>query len=466
MATLLQKNKGQLIPKDVYEQASKDCNTMGVAFVMSSEDTKELVYQFRDHNDGVMDWDNFNSFQEEFKDEAVLFFLGEMKDGYFQEDVQPFVIIEDDGKGQVVAFIEGDYSNMVNTGSNRTPEYHMKDKVLVPALEKYLENSKEPSLDGLMQYAGSPEVRKTILEASAGRCVVKLLAATGEITTFTRGAEAGRFDWGEISNPPVKAEEPKKRSFADMFKKKSEAKAENKKPVEEQKTVIHKVEEPKKTEAAVIDSAAPAGKVWARPKAGTPDKAMKKWNEKFVGGLHKGWKDRPWVAIDPKQADANTEFKDQMVAALAKAEAEKNSKSSVPFVKNLDNKHIPSVASDVPIIPPTQLEAFKKTFLEHADIKKLMEGVQGIPTPEQLKAFEKKYPSFFEKTGVHIQQTLGWPHHKRADLCVNYPHLAAVLLSGVSNELCKMLNEHPNKEEEKAEEPVKVKRTFSFRKSA
>lgn len=468
--TILQKNIDKIIPQQAYEKAMAMNPAVGSYVIVSVDENgmKELLIQSAE----PMNTETFMDFQKEFQDRLLLVYLGDSKD-------QPFVLVDDgeeeNPEPEVVVLYEGDFS-INRPPKAAAPAYtFMVDKVLKPLPQAYFESlseDAEPSVDGFMGYLDNTEVA-TALHAVSGnsRHALKVLANTGEIKDFSNNQLGGKFDWGELSQLngysegsfPAKEEAaatPAQSKFQKWFANKGKPKSEQQPeaPSKDKPAATPAAPPDKEVPATKTDTAIPSGKVMARPRSGMSHSDTKTWYQKAVGytpskqNSQQSWKDRPWVAVDSGKLPKNSELQSGQPIAEAVVKASE---------KKLENKHIPSLmeqeqakkAADIPVIPPAQLADFKAKFLEDPEIKKLMQGVQGLPTIEMLKSIEDKHPSFTQKTQQALVNVLQWPHHKRVDLCVNYAHLAALLIMSLSVEWGKgLLQRAQQKQTEEVEE--------------
>lgn len=447
-AIILTKNIGQLPPDVACEKAMAGHNVIGAAFVEDGE----LIVQ---RQASPFDLETLKEFQNEYKGSAIITIFQTMDTPINEGNIQPFSV-EEDGKTLLAVFIEGEYERYAKPKETASAERRWFDTAFMPLLKAYSEQKgEEASVKGFMDYLDDPAMRKTLEESTTGRGVIKVLAETGEIKAFSKGEGQFKSSWGEVSHGYSEGEFPATEKKASKFfgsrKAKAEAPPAEVKPIEEKpketdKTVVHKQEESKKTETASITPVlvARVGHVFARPIAEIRkhDKRMKGLLMGVLGGLPKGWKSMDYFEIPKDKVNRNWELKDQTAISAALEDA-KNGKSS----------------AQQGLIPPKMQEDFKKIFLESSDIKKTMQGVQTLPSIEQLQSDENKHPTWYDKTGIHVQHTFNWPRAKLDELASQYLPLYKLRAEAITNMLIKQMHEHPKKEEIPSDDVVHEKST-------
>lgn len=476
-AVLIQKNRDQLVPIEIYQRVLDQLqpNRMGYAGVI---DNSLLL----DHCK-VMAADEFKALQDEYKDVTILFHLSKgPAEGFDDRDKQPSVLSEDEDTQEpyVVGFAEGQFGKYAKPKGPRMEETLMMDELIMGHLNAYFEADKEPSIEKFMAYLKDPRIENDIKGAITGRGVVKLLANTGEICTFANNTQGKKYDWGEISisyDPPEqKAEAPKRRGFGQRMPKASEpspspAEAAPQLPPPPGETVLpdKKEEEPKKEEevktAASSKFPPKAGHAWVKPISGQSKAFYKSWYEKAIGFVPQhgkepypmGWKAHPAVCVPFEKVPDRSLFAETNQPYSKIAEA-----ITKGAAKNVEAQHIQSS-----VVPATQLTAFHKTFMERADIKAYNQGVKAPPSLDEVKAWEDKEATWFEKTKIPVMSTLGWPPAARKELHNNYPHLAELRSAALTHELVKKMSAGEQKKtEETVQQPQQQKRSFGQRKQA
>jgi hypothetical protein len=469
-AIVVTKNQGQLIGEAALSKAMEGHNAIGVAFVHEGE----LVAQ---KQPSPFDAESVKALQDEYKGNAIILCFQTLQSPINEEHVQPFEMADDDGT-QLAVFIDAEVGSYATPKQPQTAEYQWFEKVFKPMFAQYVEKQGDKaSLDGFVQHMQLLSTKGDLGATLGKRGVVKVLAATGEISTFNVGEGMFKDVWGEVSHgysertfPPAEVEQSgAKKKVLSLFGKKTKAEepaapppVEPEKPAEEKpegdKTVIHQPEPEKKAETAVVElpaAAARQGYIMARPKEQIRknDKAMKKaLGEVYNHGLPKGWKDTDWFEIPVAKLNNKWEKRGETAISSALEKA----------------KEMTPQKAQIGLVPETQMKAFKETFMTSPSITEHMKD-PSLPTMEKMIQAENKHPTWFDKTGIHVQDTLGWPPEKVEDLEKNYHDLYILRRIAINNMLVKMMLEHPpaKKEEAPKTEQVKEKAKLSlFKKQA
>ena len=453
-ASIVTKNQNQIVPDTALDKVMVGHTAIGTAFI----DNGELVVQ---KQPAAFEKGTFQEYQNEGRALAIVTIFQSMETPIDEANVQPFVEETENEDGSFTThfavFVEGDLSKYALPKQPQTAEKQWFEKAFLPLLKAYAEQAKgDPTIAGFMDYLRLPAMKNSLEACFEGRGVIKVFAETGEILSFSKGAASFKADWGEVSSGysegtfPAQETETKKKitSLFAKAKPKAEVAPAETKPAEEKKddkTVIHQPEPTPKTETAVISSATPdpgEGKVWARPVAmiRNNDKAMKKALNHLIGGNPKGWKHMEWFAVEKTKLPAkNWEMKEETAfsAALDKA-------------KNGKGPEITPEQMRQGMVPPKQQADFKEKFVP--SVAKYTES-PNLPTMEELQADENKHPTWFDKTGIHVQDTLGWPSDKVAELDRDYHALFVLRQKAIVGLLVKMMHEHPpaKKEDEQPE---------------
>lgn len=452
-AIIVVKNKGQLIPDATVEKIIAGHTAIGTAFL---DENNELIVQ---KQAAPFALDTVKKYQDETKDIATVTIFQTMETPIDEANIQPFVEETEEENGGVTThfavFVEGDVSKYALPKQPQTAERQWFEKCFLPFLKSYSDFAGDKiSIKGFMDYLSTmkSDVEKTI----EGRGAIKIIAETGEILTFAKGNEQFSAEWGNTSSGysegkfPAEAETTKKvTSLFAKAKPKAEQPAAT--PPKEDKTIIHQPDPEKKGDAAVITPVAPQapeGKVWARPIAmiRNNDKAMKKALNDRHGGCPKGWKHMEWFAIDKnKLPHKHWEVKDETAISSALTKA-----------KNGDENKVTPEQMRQGLMPAQMQKDLKDKFLP--SVAKYTE-TPNLPTMEELQADENKHPTWYDKTGIHVQDTLGWPPAKVEELDRDY-HAAFVLRQkAIVSMLVKMMHEHPAKKEDTTEQETVPEKT-------
>lgn len=456
-ANLLQRNTKQDISEAAFKAAADGHNVFGCGMVINGV----LMTQ---HQDKPIAYEEFKSMIKEFNEAAVICYFGTHTKDTSKDDIQPYCL-GDDKDTKLAVFLAGDYSSFARAGSSRPSEFHAHEKGVLPQFHKYYESVKageEVTIDGFMSYLERPECAEHFIGMPTSYGVIKIMGETGQIKTYTQSKHYGKFPWGDLADVngfeekgfPTGKEEEKINLLSNFFGKKVSTEASKTSvpaiKTEEKKVVdIPKKEEYKHKELTVEELLQP-DMVMARPSSAlNKDRYRQKWyQQKHNANLIRDWQKRPWVAIKAEDVDQMTEVKD-----LTAFQSALNKAIEIKEKLQEENKTAQLVASTV--VPPKMKEDFKNIFLQSKEISSTLEGVQTIPTIEALNEDEKKIPTFFDHTGLHVEQTLNWSMAKLEELHREYLPIYKSLLKAYRVRLVKALREQPKKEKAVVPESVK-----------
>jgi hypothetical protein len=465
-ARILTKNQNQLVPDKAIEKAMEGHTAIGTAFV---DENGELVVQ---KQAAPFEAATFKQYQEEIKPHAIITVFQRLMAPINVAHVQPFVVEDEEKDGSltthVAIFVEGNLDKYALPKQPQTAEAQWFHKTFEPLVTAYGDTTKEPTIAGFMDYLRLPDVKGALEASLEGRGCIKVLSETGEIMTFTSGDAAFKADWGEVSNGytegtfPAKEESAAKGKVKSLFGGKGTITPKAQEPAptppkeepkkDDDKTVIHQPPAEKKTDTAVAvigaDPQPPEGKVWARPvaKIRNHNKTLKKKVQGMLGGLPQGWPTMQWFAVDKaKLPHRDWEIKGETAISSALEKA-----------KNGDENRVTPEDMRKGLMPPQMQKDLMDKFLP--SVAKYTE-TPNLPTMEELQADENKHPTWYDKTGIHVQNTLGWPPEKVAELDRDY-HAAFVLRQkAITSMLVKMIHEHPPAKKEDQEPEIVPEKT-------
>lgn len=135
--------------------------------------------------------------QELVKDRDSVFYLGDFNEP--EESLQPFIVLKNDkDETEMVAFLDGDFSNYADAKSANSDAFHALNKYFRPRIEKwYKKGGLDNVLDELDDAATKEDIRNTFL----GRGAVMFFASNGRhIFIQNKNPEYVEFPWGFASN--------------------------------------------------------------------------------------------------------------------------------------------------------------------------------------------------------------------------------------------------------------------------
>lgn len=443
--------------------------------------------------------------QEELKEQAVVFAFGKSDQKFMDDDIQPFISIEDEKKvAKLLSFIDGDFSGFEKPQSSHSSAFFAANEYLTPKLIKLAEGTDyKKALEALKDMM----TRKEILTMCVGgKGTIIFLSEDGDLVEFTdKHTTRGKYPWGWTTNTlgydvglvkmapePAAEAAPVKRSFG--TKKTAVASTIEVKPdnVEPAQPVTPAPAELKEEPEEIYEL--------TKPPLGLSHGAKKKWyyrhNADKVGGegvLPDRWKDGVAVYVKKGSRSGGTVVTGASIKSFAEmGDAIKS--------KNITPQHIPSPQPNVvsserklPVLSPGETNGIKDTFLKR--IKVLEEKK---PDVTFFKSFREKHPSFFQRAygdketnadgvvGLDIQTN--WEYETRVDQCTNWPAAGALLQMDLNieremlkarvaeleeqNKLLNDLMDDEQDEDKKTEEapptvePAPVKRSFGTRKAS
>lgn len=463
---ILQKDPDHLIPQGAYEAAATGCNVMGYAAVIEGElmpitDTK------------VMTWDEFNKFQEEFKAEPIIVFLGTYPKGYKEENVQPMVLVEDDvevvkdGKTEteiqalVVGFAEGDFGKFAKKDGH-SDEHHLFEELVKPIFDEYTQkNGDNSTIEGLMEFLEFDAQQKRLMGASSGRGVIKLMTSDNEIISFNNNKMGFVADWGSMSQHCGFGQEKASEETSTADKKKTGwwDKKKGQQTAAVETPPANNKEGPTDQKSVKGISPPKDGHLFVRSKQNRSHADKRTVYQDLCGftptaekhGV--GYRQCPWVQAPISVIEKTTlswdwfEFRDDRwsSAFLDEQRTKKGqTKTETKYVQTAETKKEES-ADSLLTVPTDEVEWMKKEFLTDEAIKKTMQGVQGIPTLDSIEAIEKKYPSFYQKTGHNIEEAFRWPPEKMLTFILKAPKASRLLMFGIMSAYIKLLSQGDKK---------------------
>jgi hypothetical protein len=135
--------------------------------------------------------------QELVKDRDSVFYLGEFTEP--EESLQPFYVLKNDkDEPEMVAFLDGDFSNYADAKSSNSDAFHALNKYFRPRIEKWY---KKGGLDNVLEELDDAATKEDIRNTFLGRGAVMFFAVNGKhIFIQNKNPEYMEFPWGFASN--------------------------------------------------------------------------------------------------------------------------------------------------------------------------------------------------------------------------------------------------------------------------
>ena len=441
------KDKGKLVAERYWEkvlEANKSCS----GFAFASNGSVELGKL-----DKVDTLKEIQELHEAGKDFSIVNYFGNGSVG--QDDLQPFIVLEKEGKPMLVAFLEGSFNAYGKTDSAHTDEYHLVHNILVPK-SKQLFRLVKGDINQFMSELADPVTQSELINTTVPRGTITLVAANGAVFSFEKNEDKGSFPWGWTSNTYGYVEKneaaPATVSLKNRFfgSGKPGAAAATSVPVTAKPTppsIVPAKDVVLPSNGTVLEQEARLGapplEVQRQGKG-----ARKKWyrNNALNGVLPVNWAENPEVPLKPKPLKSLQEIPQ-------------------PKPKDTENKHVPVTPAPkpaenpqehkVPIIPASHKKDIVDRFLKTVDINS-----QEIMDPKQIQSLENKLPTFCEQVGLKgLEETFRWSFKNLVELGEISKEALATLCMNYRTAFILTLAERPAEEKAEHVEPVRPAQT-------
>lgn len=429
---------------------------------------------------------DFSELLKSFSDHRTLSYIAEYDKGFPKEDHQPYVMLRNpDEKADplICVFIEGDFSDVKKPKQTGTAETILFDEHINPLFDEYCNNTDKPSVKDFFAWLDDPATVTSIQSLIKTRGVIAFYSHQGDFRMFERNALAYKGDWGYMSQASGYSDVTAPASGrAKFFKTEGTASTSAKK---EEAAPVQGASQPSAVRSATTEAVA-EGKVRVRPVQGLDNRTKQNFYSELIGmtpgkdSPGGGWKQGVYIDVNvtPKLLDKHkagqVECANAMMKALldsALAEYSKSElKSSTATPPAVTNGKAPTTNEEIAQIPAGQLKAFDEVLLKNPAMAKVSQEM-GLPTLEQIKAWEEKYSTFEEKTAYPLSKLALWPHWGRALLARDCYALAGLALTSALHENIRLKREILQLQakyatEVKPEEPAKPEGRAKFFKTA
>lgn len=389
---IIEKKEGHVLPRELVEDALKMFpNSVGAATI--KDGSLHLIRQ-----QATFDLDEFIKKQDQLKDTRTIFYFGRNDGSYMDEDLQPIVVLEDEGDPILVAFLEGDFPG----GPPKTVhsnEYHLVDGYLAEKMEA-LWDLCDGDMEKMMAMMDKPATRKEMQNTwGAGGGTIVLMAVTGDMVVFSQNPDRIEGEWGWASDDCKLMVEPyDTKSKEDAAKSTSVPATGEKKLSVAERLALKKQQGPSatadpKTATAIPASVSPIEMKKIGPAPVHLNNAGKRewWATKlapFGLGVPQGYKNPGCVVEIP-------------ASALKKAE-------EPVLPKKVEDK---AVTEEVfPVIDPK----IKQAIFE--DLKNVVKE-----TPEVREKNSKEFPNAASAVGIGLETTFSWDAATMKGIVCKYP---------------------------------------------
>jgi hypothetical protein len=417
---IIRKNPGALIAKEYLEKAIAGMTCVGAAVATVGDDKKPtLLCQYLNEAPTVA---GLEEAQNTFKDDGIVFFLGEFPKGTNTEEIQPFALLADDkDQNLAVLFLEGDFVGFEKGGSSHSAEYNCAETLLGPMIAKMFNGSGQ-DLVKFNAELDEPLTETLIKQSYANRGTVCILTQDGKLHTWGDNELRKDYPWGWTSQhlgfeaeAPKKVEEPKPQaSGRKLFGSGKPVIASTESiPQPKPDTALPPEKSGPIKEAEKNGQAAAGTHYGAPPTSITKNSDIKTWyrQNSLDGNCPQNWKQRPNVKIKPPKG----------MDALA-AHPAANGQQQSPAIK--------AGAEALPVMSKDELGKLK-TFVDTGPAKVLKDRVGDKWDPAAIQKREEKLPTFEENSGKKLEETFNWDYGLLVQLGkdVGIPALAQLALA-------------------------------------
>ncbi len=444
MGTIVIGDADHLIPDDTLTTALKKYSK-GNGLALATEGTLECMTSVGAYPSMAEALEDINKVQCPLKAETLVYYFTNYPDKLLDDDLQPFLLIADkkeDGSDDpmVMAFIDGDIDESFEPdASGHTREYMAVNGYLAPKLQRIYAQVGDDLEDFLKQLEDPLLKRELLGTLFDGTGNMVLIAATGDVATFSVKSEEKTYDWGWMSDPCGYGEHPEAVQPQLPQGVKNAAKG-----------VLAglKAGMAAATSAVKPDKTKEPTMVWVKPpKHIRQDSNNKKktWYESRIAVVPLDWKQCPAILMNIERATK------EGLEILKPEEVGKPLPDGVHEVKPVETNVLESSS---PIIPSKEQDYVVKEFLEEPEIKKYLDGNSAaITNPAENE--ETKYPTFCEKAGLKgLEQTLRWDRTKLRRMFITAPNMALELYLNTRSAYVSQLSEKKPAAETKPSTPA------------
>ena len=204
--TIIVKNAGHLIPTAFLEHALKQFPTL-VSIASATDGKFETDGMLKDHT--IVELDEWNQL---FKDQDMIMYLGEYPDKFPEDTVPPFVLVSEKVmiKGEkepidepkLLLFTDGEFNDYAQTNSTHSGAFFAVQKYFQPKISKWMDGKQENLSKVVMPKLLDEDIQENITNHLAGPTCVVFYDHTGKLIVCTtkKDDEAISHDWGFASN--------------------------------------------------------------------------------------------------------------------------------------------------------------------------------------------------------------------------------------------------------------------------
>ena len=442
---IIRVNKDAVPPKEHIEEIMQVYDTcLGMCFIEDGKLRSMTVNE-------TVSVDHMMQLLEATKDKAVVVWFGESEDAYSEDDVQPFMAMDN----QMAVFLDApfsDYSHPDNPDSKHSRSFfafHEYFQPEVAASAELADNNLGKVLASMRGGAFKRKMDKELLK-EGGSCII--FASTGEINQWVTNTTAVTADWGWTSDDfhepqaeetvDTKPEPAKPASLMDKLNNilgskaetKTEPKENNVKNLAQGGAPVSSVAENLKSTAASIT---PSPVMWS-PKMEANYKTLSNKRKKELyfqrtgAPPPAGWQNDVEAIVLPKGNYKPSGMDALRVIASTEPIAQPKEDKRPP------EEQFPDTASRLPVLSKAshgKLDDLMKdkTFKKYLDTSSV-----NVQDPESAAKIEKRCPNLEEQRGMKPGETVGWPLEAYEVLASECPKEAAILLLNRAGQMISM----------------------------
>lgn len=382
------------------------------------------------------------------KDSRINMHLGNYPDGFLEDDIQPFVLVEDEKKNAVVAvMLDGDWVNTAAVGSNHSDEFFVALNQLRPMLAQLFRLTKG-DVNAMIEEIDGDATKQAILNTFINRGSVHFMFNNGQVRSIIKNDLEMEYPWGWVSNHVLYTEAPaptaaEANPLNDLLSGKA------------LKTLAPTLTvEPKKEEvelpALVLPPAPELPKVHEVGRKITCPREIKKpnkveaWYRKNANWCPNNYMSYPEVEVKPKPTSVPVSVKDPKdlkTLAVGKTDTRvilpdvaskpADIATRTPPKINIKPNVLPSVKPLEPeikkdVIPSMSPETQKKlvdSWLKETETMVTTTDRSGneIIDPKEAVALETKYADFASRIGMKFEDIFSWRVDRLEKLMYDHP---------------------------------------------
>lgn len=378
---------------------------------------------------------------ELYKDTGVLLTFGDYPTGYHEDDMQPFVVLQDNNKVIALAFVQGDFPGFIQADSARSAQYFFAEKHIIPTLAEVWAFAEKDfaRFKGLLKKG---MIKNGMMAGAVLKANVVLMLNDGELQVYSKDGDPVKTDYGwttdtNLTQVKAAAKEEKTPVKNKAGFQKATAAAEpppEPEPEVEEAEVPAEPDVPDEVEVEEVPDTKvapqapktltapkalgqvpqycerrPDNTIWFVPPVGVHGNALKKLYNRIAGILPDEGNFGHWKHARPAVPVQKARLKGFEALALAAAPKEPKPEKQTPVKPAEPAKEKDKPASSVPITGKTAIQKMDDMLKSPKIIRVLDDLSNTIVSPQSLAASERKKPDFADTFGLPgLHSTAKW----------------------------------------------------------